>query len=118
MAVPPRVFSSKMKIRAAGGWWMFVELRDDTAMITRRTLLDSALGLTALGVAAPLFAASPKRKFKLKFAPHLGQFTAHAGKGVVDQLKFMADQGFTALEDNSMMQRPIAEQETIARTLT
>jgi hydroxypyruvate isomerase len=86
-------------------------------VITRRTLLHSTLSVTALGVAAPLFAASPKRKFKLKFAPHLGQFTAHAGKNVVDQLKFMADEGFTALEDNQMMQRPIAEQETIARTL-
>jgi len=87
-------------------------------MITRRTLLHSALSATALAVAAPSFAASPKRKFKLRLAPHLGQFVAHAGKNVVDQLKFMADEGFTALEDNQMMQRPIAEQETIARTMS
>lgn len=62
-------------------------------------------------------AAPPKRRFKLKLAPHLGQFTAHAGTSVVDQLKFMADEGFTALEDNAMMQRSSAEQETIARTM-
>jgi len=86
-------------------------------MITRRTLLHSALSATALAVATPSFAASPKRKFKLRLAPHLGQFVAHAGKNVVDQLKFIADEGFTALEDNQMMQRPIAEQETIARTM-
>lgn len=86
-------------------------------MITRRNLLHSALSATALGAVPPLFAASPKRKFKLKLAPHFGQFVAHAGESVVDQLKFMADEGFTALEDNGMMKRSIAEQETIARTL-
>jgi len=86
-------------------------------MITRRSLIHSALGVTALGAAPALFAASPKRKFKLKLAPHLGQFIAHAGENIVDQLKFMADEGFTALEDNGMMQRSVADQETIARTL-
>lgn len=86
-------------------------------MITRRNLLHSALTATAVLATPPLFAAAPKRKFKLKLAPHLGQFIGHAGEGIVDQLKFMADQGFAALEDNAMMQRPIAEQETIARTL-
>lgn len=86
-------------------------------MMTRRTLLHAALGATALGATPSLSAASAKRSFKLKLAPHLGQFTAHAGADVVDQLKFMADEGFTALEDNAMMQRSSAEQETIARTL-
>lgn len=86
-------------------------------MITRRTLVHTALGAFALAAAPSLSGASAKRRFKLKLAPHLGQFTAHAGAGVVDQLKFMADEGFTALEDNSMMQRPVSEQETIARTL-
>jgi hydroxypyruvate isomerase len=86
-------------------------------MITRRTLLHSALTATALAATPSLFAASPKRKFKLKLAPHFGQFTAHAGESVVDQLKFMADEGFTALEDNGMMRRSTAEQETIARTM-
>lgn len=86
-------------------------------MITRRTLLHSTLGAAVLGATPPLFAASPKRKFKLRLAPHLGQFVGHAGQSIVDQLKFMADEGFTAFEDNEMMQRPVAMQETIARTL-
>lgn len=86
-------------------------------MFTRRSLLQTALSATALGAAPSLFAASPKRKFKLKLAPHFGQFVAHAGESVVDQLKFMADEGFTALEDNGMMKRSTAEQETIARTM-
>ena len=29
-------------------------------------------------------------------------FKAHAGADPIDELKFMADQGFTALEDNGM----------------
>ncbi|MFC4312302.1 hydroxypyruvate isomerase family protein [Steroidobacter flavus] len=86
-------------------------------MITRRSLLHTTLSTAALGVTPALFAAPPKRKFKLKFAPHFGQFVAHAGESLVDQLKFMADEGFTVVEDNGMMERSTATQETIARTL-
>lgn len=52
--------------------------------------------------------------FKLKYAPHFGMFKHHAGDDPVDQLRFMADEGFSALEDNGMMGRPVAEQERIA----
>jgi hydroxypyruvate isomerase len=86
-------------------------------MISRRSLLYATLSAPALGVMSPLFAASQKRKFKLKLAPHFGQFIGHAGESLVDQLKFMADEGFTVLEDNGMMTRSTATQETIARTL-
>jgi len=86
-------------------------------MITRRTLLTATLSATALGAASPLLAAPPARKFKLKFAPHLGQFVGLAGENIVDQLSFMAEQGFTVLEDNEMMKRPTSEQQTIARTM-
>ena len=86
-------------------------------MITRRTLLHSTLSAAALGASPAVLAAPPQRKFKLKLAPHLGQFVGHAGDRIVDQLKFMADEGFTVVEDNEMMQRPLATQETIARTL-
>jgi hydroxypyruvate isomerase len=44
-------------------------------------------------------------------------FKAHAGDNIVDQIKFAADQGFTAWEDNGMAGRPAAEQEAIGRTL-
>ena len=36
-------------------------------------------------------------KFNLKYAPHFGMFKNHAGKDPIDQLNFMADQGFTAI---------------------
>lgn len=59
-------------------------------------------------------AAAP---FKLKYAPHFGMFRHHAGDDLLDQLKFMADMGFQALEDNSMMRRPPVVQEKIAREM-
>lgn len=62
--------------------------------------------------------ASNAEKFKLKYAPHLGMFKNSAGDDPIDQIKFMADQGFTAFEDNGMMGRDIALQEKIGKTLS
>ncbi len=56
-------------------------------------------------------------KFKLAYAPHFGMFTQHAGPDLVAQLEFMAAEGFTALEDNGMKDRPPADQERIARAM-
>lgn len=55
--------------------------------------------------------------FKLKYAPHFGMFSNLAGSDLVDQLKFAADQGFTAWEDNGMKGRSVAEQERIAAAM-
>jgi hydroxypyruvate isomerase len=83
------------------------------------TTLAAAAGLTARARAqsAPPPADAAPRKFKLKYAPHFGMFKNHAGDDLVDQIKFMADEGFTALEDNGMMGRPVEEQEKIAREM-
>ncbi len=51
-----------------------------------------------------------KNRFKLKYAPHLGMFANSAGKDPIDQLSFMADQGFMAFEDNRMKSRSISTQ--------
>jgi len=59
-----------------------------------------------------------KRKFKLNYAPHFGMFKNLVGDDPIKQLQFMADQGFTALEDNGMMGRPIEMQEKIGKELT
>lgn len=45
-------------------------------------------------------------------------FKHHAGEDLIDQIKFMADQGFTAFEDNEMRSRPKQMQEKIAAELT
>lgn len=55
--------------------------------------------------------------FRLKYAPHFGMFRHHAGDDPVDQLKFAADEGFTAWEDNGMMGRAPAEQERIGKAM-
>lgn len=74
----------------------------------------------AFGAGIVQAAAAPrpaKQAFKLKYAPHFGMFKAHAGEDLLDQLRFMADVGFTAFEDNGLMQRPVEVQEGIGRTL-
>ncbi|MBX3277224.1 MAG: TIM barrel protein [Acidobacteria bacterium] len=72
------------------------------------------IGANADAATAPQTA---KRKFKLKYAPHFGMFKNHAGSDPIDELRFMADQGFTALEDNGMKNRPVELQEKIGREL-
>lgn len=52
--------------------------------------------------------------FKLKYAPHFGMFRHSAGEDLLDQLQFMADVGFTAMEDNGMKGREVSMQEKIA----
>ncbi len=60
---------------------------------------------------------SPVRSFKLRYAPHFGMFRQHAPDGLVRELEFMAAEGFTALEDNGLKDRPVADQELIGSTL-
>lgn len=57
------------------------------------------------------------KTFTLNFAPHAGMFASHAGKDFVDQIKFMHDQGFRAIEDNGLLGRSTAEQEQIGKEL-
>ncbi len=57
------------------------------------------------------------REFKLNYAPHFGMFENNAGKDPLDQLRYAAEQGFTAWEDNGMRDRPVELQEKIASTM-
>lgn len=58
-----------------------------------------------------------KYNFNLKYAPHLGMFKNYAGEDPIDQLNFMADQGFTAFEDNGMRTRDVMVQEAMSKTM-
>ncbi len=58
-----------------------------------------------------------KGRFKLKYAPSIGQFKNLAGADPKAQIEFAADQGFSAMFDNGIMGRPPADQETISREL-
>ncbi|HVK03752.1 MAG TPA: TIM barrel protein [Armatimonadaceae bacterium] len=55
--------------------------------------------------------------FKLKYAPHFGMFRNHAGGDPLDELKFMHDAGFRAIEDNGMKGRAPDLQEKIGKEL-
>ncbi len=91
----------------------------------RRTFLTT--GVTAVAAAAGLHLpaaaqTAPKQpttrgKFRLKYAPHFGMFRHHAGDDPLDQIRFMANEGFRAVEDNGMMDRSVEEQEKIGREL-
>ena len=97
-----------------------------TRPIGRRELLvGGAAAGAALAVAAAVPAAARARAaqpaakgaFELKYAPHFGMFRHHAGDDHIDQLKFMHDEGFRALEDNGMGGREVSLQEKIAAEL-
>lgn len=99
--------------------------------ISRRTLLGSTAAASVAAVGLPTSAKANMdindeiaaigeklrgQKFQSKYAPHFGMFGNHA-KSDVDQLKFAADEGFTAWEDNGMGGRSVADQELLAKTM-
>lgn len=85
----------------------------------RRTFLATAGATVATAglVSRPLAADGDAHRFHLNYAPHFGMFRHSAGNDLVDQLKFAADQGFTAWEDNGMKRRPRTDQERVARAM-
>jgi hydroxypyruvate isomerase len=58
--------------------------------------------------------ATSQRTFKLAYAPHFGMFREHGGEDLIEQLRFMRSEGFTALEDNSMKGKTPEVQQQIA----
>ena len=87
----------------------------------RRSFLG---GVSAVAASIPmvnLFSMNSDKvksyNYKLNYAPHLGMFKNHAGSDPIDQLNFIADQGFTAFEDNNMRKRPISLQNEMASVM-
>ena len=84
---------------------------------------SAALGATALASQSAQaqdnseHSMSKPPKFHLHYAPHFGMFGNLAGNDPIDQLKFAADQGFTAWEDNGMKGKSVELQEKIAKTM-
>jgi len=87
----------------------------------RRAFVKSGLFSSALLAGSSTIAKTNQEDkanpFNMKFAPHFGMFQNHAGKDLIDQLNFMADQGFSAMEDNGMKGRSVEMQEKIAQTM-
>ncbi|MBP1595213.1 MAG: hyi [Acidobacteria bacterium] len=74
-------------------------------------------GIASGGQQAAATGEATAARFKLKYAPSLSQFRNHAGSDPAAQIQFAYDQGFTAMFDNGIMNRPVEQQELIAREL-
>ncbi len=92
--------------------------------VSRRRFMGTATAVLAGLAVDPLGAArknvvsqTGQFGFKLKYAPPFGMFEAHAGKDPIDQIKFMADQGFRGMFDNGLMNKTPSLQEAITREL-
>ena len=92
----------------------------------RRTFMASGVAAGAavsMGAANALAAEETEAKqsngakFRLNYAPSFGAFKQHAGNDLIDQIKFMADTGFTAMFDNGLMGRSPEQQTKIAAEL-
>jgi hydroxypyruvate isomerase len=86
---------------------------------SRRRFLTSVPLTTAvfMNIATENAHAQTSTAFHLNYAPHFGMFKHHAGENLIDQIKFIADQGFTAIEDNGMKSREKSLQENITREM-
>jgi hydroxypyruvate isomerase len=95
---------------------------------SRRSFIKKATTTGAAILAAPAVfgmegpgkkqkVADPVTPFKLKYAPYFGMFKEHVGEDLIDNIKFCHDNGFTAMFDNGLMGRPVADQEKIANEI-
>ncbi len=86
----------------------------------RRNFIHSIPALAAvptLGLSKGSRVKNVEQTFTLNFAPHAGMFKNLAGDDIIDQLSFMADQGFRAFEDNGMKGRTVETQRQIGKLL-
>ena len=98
-------------------------------MERRKFIRNSFLsGAAAITVGPPIalgaFAGNKKKislteakPFNLPYAFHDGMFKNNGGEDFLDQIKWAHDQGFSAIEDNGMMERPIDQQKKIGDLL-
>ena len=70
--------------------------------------INSSLTPEGINKGVPILKTPTKQTpFKMHYAPHFGMFENSAGKDPIDQLKYMSEMGFTAMEDNGMMGRTV-----------
>ena len=90
-------------------------------MLRRGFLNNLSLGASGLLIPQLNYSfstySSSSNNFNLKYAPHFGMFNNTAGDNLIDQLNYIADQGFTAFEDNNLKKRSIEIQNEISKTM-
>lgn len=88
--------------------------------MNRRNFLGNSLAAGALSAIPFSVKASEKQSrdlgepFNLNYAPHFGMFSQSAPGGALNELDFMAEQGFRSMEDNGMKGRSLDMQKQIA----
>jgi hydroxypyruvate isomerase len=70
-------------------------------MLNRREFLGLGLAGSATLVGVPELGRR-SRRFARSYAPQLGLFVQHAGSDPIDQVKFIADEGFGAVVDSGL----------------
>jgi len=95
-------------------------------MMDRRTFTKTAMTAALGAVTTSTFGAEKASDvasgntaaFKSKFSPNLGQCGASTkGLSAVDKIQFFYDCGFRGLEDNGMPNRPVEEQNAMAKKM-
>ena len=92
-------------------------------MQRRKFIQNSIATFAAATLAHPIFSNPRKEEmpsqplFKLNYAPHDGMFKNNGGADFLDQIRFMHDQGFRAIEDNGLLKRSVEDQEKIGKLL-
>ena len=88
-------------------------------MNRRNFIKNTTIGLSIamIPIEKIIYNNTPKNNFNLNYAPHFGMFKHSAGEDLIGQLNFIADQGFTAFEDNNLKKRNVSDQNKIASTL-
>jgi|TARA_B100001063_G_scaffold24385_2_gene18539 hydroxypyruvate isomerase len=81
----------------------------------KNTTIGSSIAM--IPIEKIIYNNTPKNNFNLNYAPHFGMFKHSAGEDLIGQLNFIADQGFTAFEDNNLKKRNVSDQNKIASTL-
>ncbi|QKK08832.1 MAG: TIM barrel protein [Planctomycetota bacterium] len=80
------------------------------------SVVAGAAAVTASSAAGSGGSRSSAEPFKLKYAPHFGMFGNHA-EDRLDQIRYAADQGFTAWEHNGMAGESVEFQDQFARVM-
>jgi len=88
----------------------------------RRKFIYNGIAAAAATATLSSFTSGTKvppaeKPFNALFAPHDGMFKNNGGATFLDQIKFMYDSGFRAIEDNGMLGRSKEEQEKIGAFL-